>query len=349
MAERAPNAKLGAFVISLDFELHWGVRDTRSLDDYRENLLGSRVVIPRMLDLFSSYGIGATWATVGFLFCENRDELMASLPECRPAYEDPRLSSYSSLHDIGEDERSDPVHYAPSLIKLIRQCPGQEVASHTFSHYFCLERGQDVAAFRADLEAAVTMAARRGIQLRSLVFPRNQTNDEYLHSCREMGFIAYRGNEPAVMYRARRSEEQRLHVRLLRLADTYFNLSPSNAYAVDMPAAGMPVNVPSSRFLRAYSPSRRVAESARFRRIATQMTDAARRGLVYHLWWHPHNFGVNRDENLAFCRRILEHYRRLRNDYGMESATMGELASRVLGLSPERENEQAHRLASRAR
>jgi peptidoglycan/xylan/chitin deacetylase (PgdA/CDA1 family) len=349
MAERASAGMPGAFVVSLDFELHWGVRDHKSVDDYRENLLGSREVIPRMLELFESYGIHATWATVGFLFCENREELLASVPACRPAYDDPNLSLYSSLHEIGEDERSDPFHYAPSLIERIRRCPGQEVGSHTFSHYFCLERGQDVTAFRADLKAAVTVAARRGIHLRSLVFPRNQINDEYLSGCREMGFVAYRGNEPAVMYRARVSEGQRLHVRLLRLADTYFNLSPGNAYAMDTPDAGMPVNVPSSRFLRPYAPLRRVAESARLRRIATQMTDAARRGLVYHLWWHPHNFGSNQEENLAFCRKILEHFRRLRDNHGMEAASMGELAARQLGVASDIDNEQTHRLAGRAR
>jgi hypothetical protein len=42
----------GAFTISIDFELYWGVRDTRSLDAYREHLDGVRQAIPRMLGLF---------------------------------------------------------------------------------------------------------------------------------------------------------------------------------------------------------------------------------------------------------------------------------------------------------
>ena len=65
----------GALVISLDFELHWGVRDKRPADGpYRENLLGAREAIPRMLDLFEEFGVAATWATVGFLFAKNRRE-----------------------------------------------------------------------------------------------------------------------------------------------------------------------------------------------------------------------------------------------------------------------------------
>ena len=70
----------GALVISLDFELHWGVRDSRTLDSYRANLLGVRQAIPAMLELFAARGIHATWATVGILFCRNKKELEDTLP-----------------------------------------------------------------------------------------------------------------------------------------------------------------------------------------------------------------------------------------------------------------------------
>ena len=36
------NNRPGSFVISLDFELYWGVRDTVDLDSYRASLLGAR-------------------------------------------------------------------------------------------------------------------------------------------------------------------------------------------------------------------------------------------------------------------------------------------------------------------
>jgi len=36
----------GTFVISLDFELLWGVRDKRTVADYGANILGVRRVIP---------------------------------------------------------------------------------------------------------------------------------------------------------------------------------------------------------------------------------------------------------------------------------------------------------------
>ena len=67
--------KQGALVISLDFELYWGMRDVRGIENYRETLLGERLVVPALLQLFQEYEIHATWATVGFMFCETRDTL----------------------------------------------------------------------------------------------------------------------------------------------------------------------------------------------------------------------------------------------------------------------------------
>jgi len=48
------------------------------------------------------------------------------------------------------------------------------------------------------------------------------------------------------------------------------------------------------------------------RRILADMTYAAKRGLVYHLWWHPHNFGTHLQQNLSLLRRILDHFRNMR-------------------------------------
>src|SRR5436190_13785740 len=103
----------GSFVISLDFELYWGVRDVVTLDAYRERLLGERRVIPRMLDLFAEYDIHATWATVGFLFAKDRNQIADHMPRALPTYRDGSLSPYRYLESIGDDERSDPFHYAP--------------------------------------------------------------------------------------------------------------------------------------------------------------------------------------------------------------------------------------------
>src|SRR5215831_17837856 len=85
----------GALVISLDFELHWGVRDSAPLDrTERARLLSARRIVPGMLDLFEEFSIHATWATVGLLFARSRTEVEAFKPTCRPKYRDSRLDPY---------------------------------------------------------------------------------------------------------------------------------------------------------------------------------------------------------------------------------------------------------------
>ena len=145
----------GTFVVSLDFELHWGVRDRWSVGDHRARLLGAREAVPAMLELFEAFGIHATWAIVGFLFFEGKRELLDALPSRRPAYVDPVLSPYAGLAAIGASERDDPFHFAPSLIRQIAHTPDQEIGTHTLSHYYCLEPGQGPADFREDVHAAM--------------------------------------------------------------------------------------------------------------------------------------------------------------------------------------------------
>ncbi|MBI2678091.1 MAG: polysaccharide deacetylase family protein [Candidatus Koribacter versatilis] len=330
----------GSFVISLDFELHWGVRDHRSVADYRENLLGVRHAIPQMLAAFARFNVRATWATVGFLFFARKADLLAALPALRPEYEDATLSPYPELASIGDSEAADPFHYGASLLRLIQQTPGQEIATHTFSHYFCLEKGQTLDAFEADLAAAQLAAERFGLgtkPLQSLVFPRNQSNGAYLEACRRAGFVCYRGNQRSPLYAASDTlGDKGLVKRGLRLADAYLPLTGLSARSLPEIAAqdpGVPYDVPASRFLRPYAPRLGFLEPLRMRRIEREMTQAAERGLVYHLWWHPHNFGANTAENIAALERLLGHFGKLRREHGIESRTMAEVAGQAAVFS----------------
>ncbi len=91
---------MGTFVISLDFELHWGVRDHRTVADYRENLLGVRRVVPALLSLFSEFGIHATWATVGLPVLRQYRRTVSSTANRAPAL---RRSEARSLRCAGRD------------------------------------------------------------------------------------------------------------------------------------------------------------------------------------------------------------------------------------------------------
>lgn len=314
------------FVISLDFELHWGVADLGTLECWKERLEGGRKAIPRLLTTFHQYGIHVTWATVGFLFFRTREELMAALPDQLPDYTSPIYSPYRELDTVGEGEESDPYHFAPSLIARIARTPNQEVGSHTFSHYYCLEEGQTVASFRADLRAAIAAAGRFGIELASLVFPRNQVSAEHLRVCAEEGIRAYRGTRRHWMYEPRAFAAESQVRRGLRLADTYVNVCGHNAYDFKELGGGRPLDVRASRYLRPCRRSLAALEPLRLRRICNELNFAARHGRLYHLWFHPEDFGIETDRNLDFLRRILDHFDALRSQGVMQSANMGEIA-----------------------
>jgi len=323
------NASSGIFVISLDCELLWGVRDVVSPEEYRDNLLGARAVTPRLLDLFRDYGIHATWAFVGFLFFGSRTALLEGLPSVPPRYVNAALSPYGHIDSIGENEAEDPFHFAPSLIETVAAAPNQEVASHTFSHYYCLEQGQDAAAFRADLEAALAAARGMSLEIESLVLPRNQLAEEYLPICRELGIRAYRGNPGFWAYRPASRRRDRTPVRrAVRLADSYVNLAGHIDYGPDDLGTELPVDVPASRYLRPWSRALKPLEGMRLRRIQADLTHAAENRRLYHLWWHPHDFGAHPEENLAFLRHVLDHFANLRREHGMESLSMREVAGR---------------------
>jgi len=320
-----------AFVISLDFELLWGVRDKRTIATYGKNILGAREAIPAMLKAFRRYDVKATWAAVGMLLFDQRDELLRHLPALRPTYARRAIDPYLALDEVGADEKSDPYHFGLSLVRQILACEGMELASHTFSHFYCLEEGQEASQFKADLEASVAAITRLTDRPVSLVFPRNQYNPDYLALCAELGFQAFRGNERAWMYRGAMDERQSLLKRGARLLDHYVPLSGHNGFAPQV-ESGL-VDCPSSRFLRPVSKRFAMLEGVRMHRIKSAMAAAARSQQCFHLWWHPHNFGADLRQSLAFLEELLRFHTGLRKRYGVVPMTMGEVARATLSFS----------------
>jgi peptidoglycan/xylan/chitin deacetylase (PgdA/CDA1 family) len=315
----------GALVISLDFELHWGVRDHRPLDAAeRTRLLAARAVVPEILSAFREHSVRATWATAGLLFARSRDEAEACRPRRVPHYQRRELDPYGE--SLGRDEEDDPYHFAPSLIRLIADQPGQELGSHSYSHYYALEAGQGADEFKADLESARQIAENSGYRLRSYVFPRNQVRSAYLPLLAQAGFCTYRGVELAaskapVPFR----EQQRPWRRALRLMDAYWNVN--GPQTLEWPRGGEPVRVDASRYLRPFEPALRALEGARLKRIANAMREAAREKRIFHLWWHPEDFADHPERNIEFLDRVLHTFSQCRRECGMLSLSMGDVPS----------------------
>ena len=309
----------GTFLVSLDYELFWGMLDVCPLEQYRDNVLGGKKAIPQLLNLFEKYKIHATWATVGFLFADNYQELSRFLPQIRPGYAKPELDGYAWFEKIGEEEKTAPCFYAPGLLEKIAATPGQEIGSHSFCHYYCREAGQTVEEFEADMRAARAIAESKGYDVTSVILPRNQCEPEYTEVLRKVGFTAYRDEENDWIHE---KIKFRPLLRALRLLDVYVPLTGQGGY---VPKCENGIwNLVGSRMYKPIFRKLEFLEGLKLHRIKRQMLHAAKKNLTFHLWWHPHNIGVRTEEHLCQLEEIFRYYTELRENYGMQSLNMGE-------------------------
>lgn len=321
------NKRAGIFVISLDFELMWGMIDHADAMAYgRSNVAQVPQVIDRLLETFGRYGIHATIAPVGLMLHKDAKTAAANVPSVVPTYTDGALSPYSNNYIDNIKPECQPLFFAPELVEKLKSHPNIEIGTHTYCHYYCYAEGQTVEQFAADLDMVVKVSAEHGIVPRSIIFPRNNVDAAYLATCREHGITIYRGNAKKY-YGPVSGRWANLKQRLCRLLDGYINLGVHSTFVLsELETVDGMVNVPASRFLRPYSRRLRWLESLKVRRIKSEMTHAAKQGELYHLWWHPHNFGANTDENFAVLEQILQHFVECNEKHGMKSLTMAEAA-----------------------
>lgn len=318
----------GTLVISLDYELMWGMIDVAAKDGYGlTNVKQVPVVVKKMINLFEKYDLHATFATVGMIMYSNKKELLNDIPQKHPSYQQSVMSPYEHNYIQQITTEEECLFFQPEVIKEICSRKGLELGTHTYCHYYCWAEGQTAEQFDADIKKAVEVAKRNGIDIKSIVFPRNQVANEHLKICAQNGITSYRGN--ALKYFDEpQNKIEAIKNRICRLLDAYINVGgmTSIPYNKIEHKEGM-LNVCASRMLRPYSPKLSFLESLRLKRIKKEMTYAAKEGEMYHLWWHPHNFGANMEKNLQFLEKVLQTYKECHEQYGMQSRTMNEVCN----------------------
>jgi peptidoglycan/xylan/chitin deacetylase (PgdA/CDA1 family) len=321
---------MSKFVISLDFELFWGVAGAQSISSYGRNVQGEWQAVPQMLALFRRYGIKVSWATVGMVMCRDYAQWREIRPAVMPGYRRGELSTYS-LDELAKEHPS--LFFARPLVEQILETPGQELATHTYSHFYCNEDGATPEQFAADLACAQLIADEVGVRCRSLVFPRNQIADSFLAVLPQAGIEVYRGNPDHWLYKNGDSVRGGLAGRVIRFADSCVPLSGRRIER--MGGSGSLVNTPASLFLYPWSKRHGMLAPLRLFRIKQCMTMAAISDGICHIWWHPHNFGIHTEKNLALLESVLVHYLSLADRYGMQSSCMGDFAEFVEPMSAE--------------
>jgi len=312
----------GSLVISLDFELVWGVFDKIELDSKKAYFHNTLDAIPEILRLFKKYDVHATWATVGMLFNKDWNEWQNNIPIETPKYLNDNLDAYN-YGSKWKFEQYNKYFFASQLINSIKDTPGQEIGTHTYSHYYCKEDGQTPETFKADLEKAKELALKLGIQLKSIVFPRNQITRDYTKICSKLGITNFRSNPESWYWQ--NPEKSSLFEKLFRTGDAYIGLFDKSYKQSTIHRDEYGTFQKASRMFRPPSSNKHL-ENLKMRRIKSEIFHAAKHNEVYHLWWHPHNFGDRPEVALFQLEEVLKTYAKAKELYNFQSLTMDELS-----------------------
>jgi len=198
--KRFPGGQNGGIIFSADFELGWGWRYAKNIENgiklAIEKAELARENFPRLLKLFDIFDIPVTWATVGHLF----------LSECNKGDHDwmrriPYFENKNWIYSNGDWFDCDPytnwekakTWYAPDLVELILLSKvNHEIASHTFSHIDFSDENCPAAVADDEMKGTAEAALKFGIDLKSMVFPGGTWGN--IGILRKHGIKIYRKN-----------------------------------------------------------------------------------------------------------------------------------------------------------
>ena len=214
--------------------------------------------------------------------------------------------------------------FAPELVKLIISSNIHEVATHTYSHFDLSSKNDLSLEFKEDIKMAKKIALDKyNIDLKTIIFPRNKINKKYFSILKELGITHYRGNPDNIFYKFGHNKNNIL-LRTLRYIDSFIEITKHNNKKNER--SEVLIDVKASRMLRPFIKNK-FLNYLMLKRIKNEMLMAAKQEYDYHLWWHPHNFGVNTKENIKNLANILSYYNHLRKKYGMKSSRMSDISS----------------------
>ncbi|PSP77008.1 hypothetical protein BRC81_11755 [Halobacteriales archaeon QS_1_68_20] len=308
-------SKRGTFVVSLDTELGWGCFDTVGVDHYREAYENTRAVIDGLCDLFDAYRAPTTWAVVTHM-----------LTDCGGRHDepDPEFDWIDSWYgrapcSAGVDR---DLWYAPDVLERIRSADvDHELGVHGYSHMILGAPGCTRAAATAEIRRAMEVVEEFDLDVETFVFPRNRIG--HLDVLEEFGVEYYRGLD-ARWYEASAPRPLR---RVCRFGDEFTRRTPPTV--TPRARAGM-VELPGSQIFRPddgywrYTPPGTQVERAK-----KGLERAADRGEVFHLWFHPFNFGSDPEGHLDLFERVLSYAADLRRDDRLEILPIDEACRNV--------------------
>ncbi len=289
---------MGSFIISLDCEGKWGMAD--NLQPYHHQMLTDRALAKayeRLVALFARYEIPATFAFVmAFTLTADQRRDFGLLVDPDRAEGDAWMAHFWTDIQAGRTEG----WFQPDALDLVQADGRHEIACHGFCHRPMDDQSLSSALAQAELEAAGKVASLKGVNLKTLVFPRNQVGN--LDSLRGAGYIGFR---------EKLARPKGLAGRLVRLTEEY-HVRPSLQKSKKAGPNGLTRIAPGYFFNWRFGARSHVPEGITFARWKSLLDRSARSGTAAHLWLHPHNL-ITAPSTGSSLERVLAYAAKLRD------------------------------------
>lgn len=284
------------FIMSLDCEGKWGMADSLQPFHHRDltdrNLAGAYAQLAGML---ARHDIAATFAFVMAFALTQAERQGFAVLNGRDKAGDPWLRHYWASLDAGLGEG----WHVPEAFDRVRDDKRHEIASHSFCHRPLGDGDIDEAGASAELADAAEAARLKQVELRTLVFPRNQVGN--LPAVKSAGYLGYRSRlgRPGGGWGKMKA--------LLDEFDTRAGPQEQRAEREGL------VAIPPGRFFNwRFGLRRLVPPQVTVARWRNQLDRCAREGGIVHLWLHPHNL-ITGPGTADVLEEVLGHVARLRD------------------------------------
>lgn len=304
------------FILSLDCEGKWGMAD--HLEPYHQrdfttaNLTGA---YEQLLAMLARYRISATFAFVmAFVLSDEERKSFPVLAEDNSGG-DQWLSHY--WRDLAAGRRDG--WHCPEVLELVRDAGLHEIASHSFCHRPLGDGsiGHDGAV--KELAQAAEAASLKKVELRTLVFPRNDVGN--LPALRSANYLGYR--ERLMRPGGRRGQA-------MAFAEEF---AVGRRPQVPLRTLEGLVAIPPGHFFNwRFGMRRIVPPKVTELRWRNQLRRCTREGGVVHLWLHPHNL-ITGPGTAAVLAAVLAEVATLRDRGRIEVLTQRAYCERQLAAS----------------
>jgi peptidoglycan/xylan/chitin deacetylase (PgdA/CDA1 family) len=294
-------------MISLDCEGNWGIADR----EHRvESGFITRSALIRayesLVSTLSTYEMRATFAFV-MAFTLKKSELSDWMPRLT----DVQVDGLNWMRNFRRAEATGNLEgwFCPEAFDLVRDNGVHEIGCHGFRH---VPLGNcEVASEEAtyELRSATELAKRRGVDLKTFVFPRNHVG--HLALLADQGYVGFRNANPVVGRHGRAGNLGR-----------EFNIM--EASQDPEPSSFGLVSIPGGYFLNwRHGLRRAIPEAVTLMRWRSILDDAVANDRVALLYLHPHNL-IDGPGTLKLFHGVLKIASKLQESKGLTIVTQAE-------------------------